>query len=379
MTARFLCAGLIAGAGCGGASEREEKTPPPTAKAPDEAKGPAPAPPAAAKAPDGASPGFAWKLSAGIASPPAVPADNPMTPAKVALGEKLFFDARLSVDGSRSCYSCHDDRCGNADCLPKAVGAGGKPLPRNTPTIWNVAFRTSLYWDGRAPSLEKQAIGALKGGNMGLGAGLADKAAEIGRLPEYAGAFAEVFGLEAGQAVTPEHVAAALSAYERTLLCGDTAFDRKAMTPAAERGWRLFTGKAGCITCHSGQDLTDGRFHNVGIGVPPGGEPTEGADAGRMRVTKAAEDAFRFRTPTLRNVAKTAPYFHDGSVATLEQAVRIMAGGGRPVPGRDPLLVDRKLSDAEIADLVAFLESLSCPGKLERPGGPRETGKDPAP
>ncbi|RMG98010.1 MAG: cytochrome-c peroxidase [Deltaproteobacteria bacterium] len=366
---------LAAVVACGGRAE-PERTPPRKA-APSEAASSEtakPGPPAPAARDDAK---YAWKLPTGIAAPPPVPADNPMTPAKVALGERLFFDGRLSVDGSRSCYSCHRDACGNADCRVKALGAGDKPLPRNTPTIWNVGFRKSLYWDGRAPSLEKQALGALKGGNMGLGDGLAAKAAEIGKLPEYASAFAEAFGLEEGATVTPDHVAKALSAYERTLLCGDTAFDRKELSPAAERGFALFTGKAGCISCHAGQDFTDGLFHNVGIGVPADGKPTETADTGRMRVTKDPADAYRFRTPTLRNVAKTAPYFHDGSVADLTEAVRIMASGGRRVPGVDPLLQDRKLSDAEIADIVAFLESLTCPGTLERDGGPKDSGKAP--
>ncbi len=376
----FVAIGLFLGVGCGGPADR--------APAPDAKQAAAKAKEASPKAKGGAGEAepepkpanegaFAWSLPAGISAPPRVPGDNPMTAAKVALGERLFFDARLSIDGSRSCYSCHRDACGNADCRAKALGAGDKPLPRNTPTIWNVAYRKSLYWDGRAPSLEKQALGALKGGNMGLGDALAAKAAEIGALPEYASAFAEAFGLEKGAAVTPDHVAKAISAYERTLLCGGTAFDRKELSPAAERGWKLFTGKAGCVSCHTGQDFTDELFHNVGIGVPADGKPAEGADTGRMRVTKDPADAYRFRTPTLRNVAKTAPYFHDGSAATLEQAVRVMAGGGKRVPGIDPLLQDRKLSNAEIADLVAFLESLTCPGTLEREGGPKDTGTAP--
>ena len=320
--------------------------------------------------------GWSWDLPAGLKAPP-VPADNPMDAAKVALGRRLFLDRRLSVDSSRSCYSCHLDEHGNADGRAKAVGAKDKPLPRNSPTIWNVAYRTSLYWDGRAPSLEKQAVGALKGGNMGLGDTLEAHMAKVGALPEYAGVFREVFGLEADAPVTSRHVAQAIAAYERTLLCGGTAHDQGKLPEAAARGWALFTGKAGCISCHTGQDLTDEAFHNVGVGVPKDGKVAEGVDRGRGKVTGRAEDDFKFRTPTLRNVSRTAPYFHDGSVASLEEAVRLMAGGGvAGAPGRDPLLQDRKLSDAEVRDIVAFLETLTCDGKIGPsaqppvPGGP---------
>ena len=295
-------------------------------------------------------------------SAPAVPDDNPMSAAKVALGHQLFFDKRLSGDGSRSCYSCHQNQLGNADGLALALGAGDKALTRNTPTIWNVAYHTALYWDGRAPSLEKQMLGAWKGGNMGAGDDLASKAKEIGALPEYAERFREVFGLAEGAEVTPDHVAMAISAYERTLLCGDSAWDKNALTDAAQRGWELFRGKAACATCHAGPNLSDGLFHNVGVGVPKDGE----GDVGRFKVSSNEAERHAFRTPTLRNVAKTAPYFHDGSVADLREAVKYMAGGGdRKVTGLDTNFADRGLTDAEIDDLVAFLGTLDCPNNLE--------------
>jgi cytochrome c peroxidase len=303
-----------------------------------------------------------WTLPDGIADPPEVPADNPMTAEKVALGHALFMDKRLSGDGSRSCYSCHQNELGNADGRATALGAGDKPLSRNTPTIWNVGYHKALYWDGRAPTLEKQMLGAWGGGNMGAGKDkLAAKAAEIGALPEYAPQFATAFGLAADAPVTPEHVAQAVSAYERTLLCGDGARDE-----AATRGWDLFRGKASCSTCHAGPALSDDLFHNVGIGFDETGAPREGADLGRGKKTGDAADAHRFRTPTLRNVAKTGPYFHDGSVASLEEAVRFMAGGGNAkAPGLDEKLRNTQLSDAEVADLMAYLESLTCSGTLE--------------
>ena len=303
---------------------------------------------------------FAWVLPAGLGEPP-VPEDNPMSAAKVALGHRLFFDKRLSVDGSRSCYSCHQNHLGNADGRARALGPGDKELPRNTPTIWNVAYHGSYYWDGRAPSLEKQMVGAWKGGNMGVGDGVDAKAAEIGALPDYRDDFRAVFGLGEGEAVTPDHVAKAISAYERTLLCGGTPWDRNALDGAALRGWELFRGKGSCTTCHSGPTFSDGQFHNVGVGVPAEGE----GDLGRGAITKDPADNYRFRTPTLRGVADTAPYFHDGGVADLREAVKHMAGGGdRTIPGLDPNFVDRGLTDPELDDIVAFLRTLTCPNDL---------------
>jgi cytochrome c peroxidase len=319
---------------------------------------------------------WAWTLPKGINTPPVVPADNPMTAEKVELGHKLFMDKRLSVDGSRSCYSCHQNHLGNADGREKALGPGKKLLERNSPTIWNVGLHTSLYWEGRAANLEAQGVGALKGGNMGLGDGLEAKAAEIGELPEYKDAFKTIFGLADGDKVTSEHVAKALSAYQRTLLCGDTAFDKGELAEAAERGKQLFLGKAACFGCHTGDNLSDGRFHVTGVGVDP---KKKDADVGRFKVSEVEAEKFAFRTPTLRNVARTAPYFHDGSVKTLKEAVKTMAGGGKPREGLtlDQMLRDVKLTDAEIDDLVAFLEALDCPGTLEEIGDQKAEGIEP--
>lgn len=344
-----------------------------------DAKGSKPAPESAADAPkagENAGGAWQWQLPKGLHQAPPVPADNPMTKAKVALGHRLFMDKRLSTDGSRSCYSCHQNQLGNADGRPKALGAKDKALPRNTPTIWNVAYHTSLYWDGRAPSLEKQALGAWKGGNMGVGAdNLEAKAAEIGALPEYAKEFSAVFGLEPGAKVTPMHVVQAISAYERTLLCGDTAHDLGTSDEAAKRGYTLFMGKGACMTCHLGDNFSDGLFHNVGIGLESDGSPGPNADIGRAKPSGNDADKYKFRTPTLRNVAKTGPYFHDGSVAELEAAVRYMGNGPHPkAEGLDPLLRDNKLTDAEIKDIVAFLKSLDCGGELEVLGDQKVAG-----
>ena len=204
-------------------------------------------------------------------------------------------------------------------------------------------------------------FGAWKGGNMGVGeANLVAKATEIGALPEYADKFKAVFG---DGAVTPERVAQAVSAYERTLLCGATPWDTSSMSPEATRGWELFRGKAACATCHSGDNLADGLYHRVGVGVP---ETLEGGDLGRFDASKVEADKYKFRTPTLRNVSRTAPYFHDGSVADLRVAVKQMAAGGnRKIKDLDSNLLDRALTDAEIDDVVSFLKALDCPGQLE--------------
>jgi cytochrome c peroxidase len=311
--------------------------------------------------------GWDWKLPAGV-MPPLVPDDNPMTAMKVALGHQLFMDKRLSVDGTRSCYSCHQNELGNADGRKLALGPGDKPLTRNTPTIWNVGLHTTgLYWDGRAATLEKQAIGAWKGGNMGVPEDrLAAKASEIAAIPEYAAQFASVFEMKEGEAVTADHIAKALSAYQRTLLCFDTAYDTNTMSEAAQRGWDLFRGKASCTTCHAAGTFVDGLFHDVGLNHDAEGKPIAEADRGRGKISEQATDDGKFRTPTLRNVAKTAPYFHDGRTATLEDAVRYMAGGGNAkAPTLDQNLRNTALTDEEIKDVVAFLEALTCGGKLE--------------
>ena len=338
--------------------------------------------PGAAAGAAGEGEGWSFTLPKGLTEPPLVPEDNPMSAEKVALGHQLFMDKRLSGDGSRSCYSCHQNELGNADGRATALGVGDKPLTRNTPTIWNVAYhQNGLYWDGRAATLEKQMIGAWKGGNMGAGAdNLEAKAKEIAALPEYAKQFTAVFGLDSADAVTPEHVAMAVSAYERTLLCGDTAFDKGELSEAAQRGWDLFRGKGSCTTCHSGDNFSDGQYHDVGISHDESGALLADADVGRGKPSGNEADNYKFRTPTLRNVSKTAPYFHNGSATDLSEVVRYMAAGGNAkAPGIDPNLRNTQLTEEEIADVVAFLESLACPGSLEVIGEQKVAGIGDAP
>jgi cytochrome c peroxidase len=305
----------------------------------------------------------------------AIPADNPPTPEKIALGHQLFFDARLSVDGSRSCYSCHQNEDGNGGHDAVAVGAGEKKLTRHSPTIWNVGFLPLHYWDGRAPSLEAQATGAWSGGNMGVGKeNLDKKAAEIASIAGYKAAFDKAFP---GEGVTPTTIVKALAAYERTLVCDQTAWDQAqrgdvaALSDVQKRGQDLFLGKAGCVACHAppffstAYQSPTGAFFNIGIGTQ--GKAEADVDVGRMSVTKASADWAAFKVPTLRNVAKSAPYFHDGSVATLKEAVKLMASGGLANKNLSPLMTDKKLSDDEVDAIVAFLSSLDCGKGLERP------------
>ncbi|MEN9580344.1 MAG: hypothetical protein RJA70_3353, partial [Pseudomonadota bacterium] len=297
-----------------------------------------------------------------------------------ALGHKLFFDKRLSVDGSRSCYSCHQNEDGTGGHEPLAVGAGDKPLTRHAPVMWNVGYLPAFYWDGRADSLESQAKGAWGGGNMGVGKdNLQKKADEIGALAEYAPLFVEVFP---GEGATPDTIAQALASYERTLFCGATAYDKflegdkGAMTAEQQAGFEIFAAadKGNCASCHTPPFFSDaylaqgGAYHNIGIGFE--GKAPEAVDVGRQVVTKSPSDYGAFKTPTLRNVSKTAPYFHDGSVATLEAAVRFMAGGGYPNKNLDAklgVLPKDRLKDSEIASLVAFLGALECEGHLVVP------------
>ena len=303
------------------------------------------------------------------------PADNPSSPDKVALGHQLFFDTRLSVDGSRSCYACHQNEDGNGGHDALAIGAGDKKLTRHSPVIWNVGFLPVHYWDGRAASLEAQATGAWGGGNMGVGKDNLDKKAkELEAIAGYQAAFAKAFP---GEGVTAANVAKALAAYERTLICDNTAWDRHtkgdatALNEQQKRGLDLFQGKAGCVACHTPPFFSaayaspTGAYFNVGIGTA--GKAEADVDIGRMTVTKLDTDWAAFKVPTLRNISKSAPYFHDGSVATLADAVKLMASGGIKNKNLTPLMTDKHLTDAEQADIVAFLGGLDCGKSLDQP------------
>lgn len=304
-----------------------------------------------------------------------IPEDNPMSEAKIKLGHQLFFDKRLSVDGSRSCYSCHQNEHGNGGQEPTAIGAKDKKLPRHSPVIWNVGYLHKFYWDGRSDSLEAQAEAAWAGGNMGVGKDkLEAKAKEIGKIPGYKAQFDAVFP---GKGATPQTIVQAIAAYERTLICNDTAYDRfakgdkNALDAEQKKGLELFMGKGGCVACHAPPFFSsaffgkEAAFFNTGAGIE--GKKEEEVDVGRFAVTKQDADWAAFKPPSLRNVAKSAPYLHDGSKQTLEEVVRFMASGGFKNKNLSPLMTDKKLSDEEIRALVKFLHALDCPGKLEEP------------
>lgn len=275
--------------------------------------------------------------------------DTPLTTAQADLGGRLFHDPLLSGDGTRSCASCHDPAKGYEDGRPTAQGVNGAPLARHTPTLWNVGLRRQLFWDGRSPSLEDQALRPVANPDeMNL-----DPALLVARLsadPDYRAAFAAAF--PGSGAITTETISRAIATFERTLISPPTAFDafaagdETAITPAAQRGFDLFVGRAGCASCHGGWAFTDARFHDIGL---------PGDDAGRGAITGRADDQHTFPTPTLRELSSRAPYMHDGLLPTLAAVVDHYADHRSARPNARRAVT---LTQAERADIVAFLLSL---------------------
>jgi len=291
-----------------------------------------------------------------------IPEDNLMSSEKVTLGKQLFFDKRMSGDGKLSCYSCHVCESGLTDGRPTAVGAFEKQLTRNSPTLWNIGYHAEFYWDGRAKTLEAQAFAAWKGGNMG--ANPDEVTTQLNTITGYKVQFEKVFEEEA----TPGNVSKALAAYMRTIISHDTpwdhwqAGDEDAVSEAAKRGYAVFK-EANCNNCHDGVLFTDLQYHNVGIGME-----AEKPDVGRFKVTQEESDTGAFKTPTLRDISQSGPYFHNGSVATLEEAVDFMLGGGQKNPYLDKEnLEEVKLKASEREDLLEFLKSLDQPCNLSEP------------
>lgn len=286
-----------------------------------------------------------------------IPQDNPLTAEKIKLGKELYFDKRLSADRTTSCATCHTPDKGFSDGLPTSKGIKGQIGGRNAPVTINRLFSQAQFWDGRAASLEEQALGPIQN-PIEMGNTLEGMIANLEKIKAYQEQFGKVFGT----GVTAEGVAKAIASFERTLLCGNSAFDRfeagdkKALSKGAQRGLALFRGKANCVSCHTGSNFTDERFHNIGVGVD---KPKP--SLGRFDVTKKEADKGAFKTPTLRNVAASAPYFHDGSIKTLEAVIEYYNKGGTKNPHLSPLLKPLELTAQETANLVAFLKSLSCP------------------
>ena len=280
---------------------------------------------------------------------PPIPADNTMTPEKIELGKMLFFEPRISASGVISCATCHNPALGWADRIPRAVGHGGQVGERNTPTVLNSGFLESQFWDGREPDLEGQALGPIQA-DVEMAMTLAEA---IERLKEFE-IYHEHFGAafpEDPDPINQENVALAIATFERRLNTPNSPLDRflrgdaRAMSEKQVEGMKLFVD-AGCVACHSGPALTDSNFHRFEL---PGS-----TDEGRFVVTGDEADKFAFRTPTLRNVAVTYPYFNNGSVADLHGAVQLM---GQQMLGQD-------FTEEELDQLVAFMHALT--GEMPR-------------
>lgn len=288
-----------------------------------------------------------------------IPADNPMSDDKIALGKLLYFDPRLSKDKTISCASCHNPYHGFADPHPTSAGVGGKLGGRNSPTIINRLFSTEQFWDGRAKDLEKQAHGPLTNPiEMQMGSHDA-VVARVKAVKGYTPLFVKAFG---DRTIDIGRVAKAIAAYERTVVAGNSPFDRyqagdkDALSPAAVRGMKVFNSKGRCKVCHVGFNFTDESYRNLGVGMD---QPKP--DVGRSAVTKKAEDLGKFKTPTLRNLTETGPYLHDGSAATLAEVVELYDRGGVANSNLDTNMKPLNLTAAEKSDLVAFMESLTGP------------------
>lgn len=285
-----------------------------------------------------------------------LPPTNLNYKAKVDLGKQLYFDGRLSRNGAISCAFCHTPGAGFADPRQTSIGIDGKAGGRQAPTVYNTAFNPVQFWDGRAGSLEEQAIGPIHN-PIEMGETHENVVQKLGKIKGYQQQFRAVFGTD----VNLQGIAEAIAAYERTVISTNSSFDKyilgdaKAMDEGAVRGMALFKGKARCILCHNGPNFTDNQFHN--LGVPQAGPMKE--DLGRYYVTRADRDKGAFKTPTLRSITETAPYMHDGAFKTLEEVVDFFEAGGGPNPHLSPWIKPLGLSRDEKADLVAFLKALT--------------------
>lgn len=329
-----------------------------------------------------------------------IPANNPQTQAKIELGNKLFHDKRFSIDGTVSCSNCHDDNKAFTDNLPVSVGNKGKTGTRNAPTVINAAYNKLQFWDGREPDLESQSKQPLLNP---VEHGLSDYEpllAIVRTDTDYVAAFKVVFGTS-GKAVTIDHVAKAIASFERTVLSGDSAFDRyyfkgdkSALSEPQVRGLQVFLGQGRCVSCHVIENdqalFTDGKFHNIGIGINQVQQDVprlaqafldaknkganvdiavltdkKSSELGRFAVTDELSQVGAFKTPTLRDIELTAPYMHDGSLKTLNDVINHYNNGGASNPGDkvNPYLSGGirplKLDNQQVNDLVAFMKALT--------------------
>lgn len=295
-----------------------------------------------------------------------VPEGNRITTARVALGRRLFFEPGLSRDRTLSCASCHRPERAFSDGRVRAIGIDAQPGRRNVPSLVNCAYRDAMFWDGRADTLEQQALQPIENpGEMGHSTAIVVQ--QLRDDPSYRAAFESAFG---SSGVDAERLAQAIASFERSIVAADTPFDRHALlgdhtalSEAARRGFELFEGKARCAFCHEGRLFSDGQFHNTGVGW--GEEPV---DLGRFEATGRAEDRGRFRTPSLRELVHTAPFMHDGRIPTLADVVDFYDRGAGANLYLDAKIQPLGLTGSEKADLVEFLESISTkPALLKQP------------
>lgn len=319
--------------------------------------------------------GAVVEIKAPLGLPPVpIPADNPPTAETIALGRKLYYDTRLSKDNTVSCATCHSPAFGFGDGQPVSTGVGKQKGGRSAPTVINSAYYTLQFWDGRAPSLEEQAAGPIAN-PIEMAETHDSVVAKLNADATYKALFEKAYG--PGPA-TIEKVKQSIASFERTVLAGNSPFDKyqyggdkKAMSPAAIRGLAIFKdpAKGNCAVCHTIEEkyalFTDNKFHNLGVGLNARGELT---DMGRHDATKNEADRGAFKTPTLRNIAQTAPYLHDGSHKTLRDVVDFYVGGGNSNPQLDKEIKTLKLNERDRADLVAFMEALT--GELPPDVGP---------
>ena len=288
----------------------------------------------------------------------AVPADNPITDAKIALGRRLFFDPLLSADRTVSCATCHNPDRGFADDRQLAVGVFGRVGQRHSPALVNRGYGRTHFWDGRAASLEAQVLLPVVDPNE-MALTLDEMMTRLRAEESYRREFQIAFARE----MTQEDVQRALATFLRTIKSTDTPYDQfrdgraDALSAAAQEGLTIFRSKGFCVICHVEPMFTDETFHNTGVAWRP--DTATFADDGRFAVTGRPPDRGRFKTPTLREIARTAPYMHDGSLKTLADVVDFYDRGGRPNPNLFPVIRPLGLTAAEKASLVAFLESLS--------------------
>jgi len=293
--------------------------------------------------------------------PPApAPADNAITSARLELGKKLFYDKRLSRTGEVSCASCHQQELAFADPRPVSIGVHGRTGTRNAPPLINLAWNTSFFWDGGVKTLEQQAVGPITN-PLEMDMTMGEVVQRVSADPEYVRLSRAAYGSE----LRPEVVTKGIASFLRSLVSGKSRFDRylegdaAALTASEKRGADIALGERGdCFHCHVGFNLTNNAFANNGL---------VSADTGRTRITEKTGDEGKFKVPTLRNVALTAPYMHDGSLATLRDVIDFYSRGGQGHPNTDPIIRPLNLSGQEKEDLLAFLGSLTDEGFVKNP------------